>query len=104
MIGVIAAGGRTEKPILKAGNNYHKYKVKRKIWPRVRGVTMNPVDHKYGGGNHQHIGRPSTTSRFAPAGQKVFLPIFTILTSLNRLVLLPLEEQVKLEEVDKIKT
>ena len=32
---------------------------------------MNPVDHKYGGGNHQHIGRPSTTSRFAPAGQKV---------------------------------
>ena len=71
MIGVIAAGGRTEKPILKAGNNYHKYKVKRKIWPRVRGVTMNPVDHKYGGGNHQHIGRPSTTSRFAPAGQKV---------------------------------
>jgi large subunit ribosomal protein L8e len=34
---------------------------------------MNPVDHPHGGGNHQHIGKPSTRSRFAPAGQKVGL-------------------------------
>jgi large subunit ribosomal protein L8e len=41
------------------------------MWPRVRGVTMNPVDHPHGGGNHKHIGHPGTVSRFAPPGQKV---------------------------------
>lgn len=34
---------------------------------------MNPVDHPHGGGNHKHIGKPSTISRFASAGQKVGL-------------------------------
>merc|ERR1712100_831442 len=32
------------KPILKAGNNFHKYRVKRNCWPKVRGVAMNPVE------------------------------------------------------------
>lgn len=74
MIGVVAGGGRTEKPVLKAGNAYWRAKAKgRKRWPTVRGVTMNPVDHPHGGGNHQHIGHPSTVSRFCPAGQKVGL-------------------------------
>jgi len=74
MIGVIAGGGRTEKPILKAGTQYFKYKAKgRALWPIVRGVAMNPVDHPHGGGNHQHIGHPSTVSRYAPPGQKVGL-------------------------------
>ena len=39
--GVVAGGGRIDKPILKAGRAYHKYKVKRNCWPRVRGVAMN---------------------------------------------------------------
>ncbi|KAK6590474.1 60S ribosomal s L8 L2 [Cryptosporidium xiaoi] len=73
IIGIVAAGGRIDKPVLKAGNNYHKYKVKRNCWPKVRGVSMNPVDHPHGGGNHQHIGHPSTVSRNAPPGQKVGL-------------------------------
>jgi hypothetical protein len=30
---------------------------KRHEWPRVRGVAMNPVEHPFGGGNHQHIGK-----------------------------------------------
>ena len=51
MIGLIAGGGRTDKPILKAGRAYHKYRVKRNEWPKVRGVAMNPVDHPHGGGN-----------------------------------------------------
>jgi large subunit ribosomal protein L8e len=52
MIGVVAAGGRTDKPILKAGNAYHKHHAKgRGVWPRIRGVAMNPVDHPHGGGN-----------------------------------------------------
>ncbi|KAG5551793.1 hypothetical protein RHGRI_010022 [Rhododendron griersonianum] len=73
MIGQVAGGGRTEKPLLKAGNAYHKYRVKRNCWPKVRGVAMNPVEHPFGGGNHQHIGHASTVRRDAPPGQKVGL-------------------------------
>lgn len=73
MIGLVAGGGRTEKPLLKAGRAYHKYRVKRNCWPKTRGVAMNPVDHPHGGGNHQHVGHPTTVSRFAPPGQKVGL-------------------------------
>lgn len=72
-IGIVAGGGRIDKPILKAGRAYHKYKAKRNSWPKTRGVAMNPVDHPHGGGNHQHIGHASTVSRFAPPGQKVGL-------------------------------
>ena len=42
-------------------------------WPRTRGVAMNPVDHPHGGGNHQHIGGPSTIARSAVSGQKAGL-------------------------------
>lgn len=73
MIGVIAGGGRPDKPMLKAGRAFHKYNVKRNNWPVVRGVAMNPVEHPFGGGNHQHIGHASTTARWGVPGQKVGL-------------------------------
>lgn len=73
MVGIIAGGGRIDKPILKAGRAYHKYKAKRNCWPKVRGVAMNPVEHPHGGGNHQHIGKASTVRRDASAGKKVGL-------------------------------
>lgn len=72
-VGIVAGGGRIDKPIMKASRAYYKYKAKRNCWPKVRGVAMNPVDHPHGGGNHQHIGHASTVSRFAPPGQKVGL-------------------------------
>ena len=34
---------------------------------------MNPVEHPHGGGNHQHVGHPTTMARNAPPGQKVGL-------------------------------
>jgi large subunit ribosomal protein L8e len=71
LAGLVAGGGRIDKPLLKAGRAYHKYKAKRNCWPRVRGVAMNPVEHPHGGGNHQHIGKASTVSRFKSAGRKV---------------------------------
>lgn len=71
MVGLVAGGGRTDKPILKAGRAFHKYRAKRNEWPRVRGVAMNPVDHPHGGGNQQHMGKPGTVSRYLPAGAKV---------------------------------
>lgn len=70
MIGIVAGGGRTDKPLLKASRAKLKYAVKRNSWPRTRGVAMNPVDHPHGGGNHQHIGKASTISRYASQGQK----------------------------------
>jgi len=73
MVGIVAGGGRIDKPILKAGRAYFKYKAKRNAWPVVRGVCMNPVEHPHGGGNHQHIGKASTVKRGASAGKKVGL-------------------------------
>lgn len=73
VIGVVAGGGRVDKPLLKAGASHHKNKVKNKAWPRVRGVAKNPVEHPHGGGNHQHIGHPSTVGRNYTPGQKVGL-------------------------------
>ena len=73
VIGIVAGGGRIDKPMLKAGRAFYKYRVKRNSWPKNRGVAMNPVDHPHGGGNHQHIGAPSTIGSRAVAGQKVGL-------------------------------
>merc|ERR1711865_518334 len=69
-IGVVAGGGRTDKPLLKAGNAFHKYASKRNCWPKIRGVAKNPVEHPHGGGNHQHIGMPSTVAKDRPSGRK----------------------------------
>jgi large subunit ribosomal protein L2 len=70
-IGVVAGGGRTEKPHVKAGKKYHKMKARGTKWPNVRGVAMNAVDHPFGGGGRQHPGRPKSVSRNAPPGRKV---------------------------------
>ncbi|MCS7099425.1 MAG: 50S ribosomal protein L2, partial [Sulfolobales archaeon] len=70
-VGVPAGSGRLEKPLLKAGAAYHKWRVKARKWPRVRGVAMNPVSHPHGGGSHQSVSRSSTVSRNAPPGRKV---------------------------------
>merc|ERR1711972_311281 len=72
-IGIVAGGGRIDKPLLKAGRAFHKYKAERNSWPKVRGVAMNPVEHPHGGGNHQHIGKASTVKRGTSAGRKVGL-------------------------------
>ncbi|MHA1595289.1 MAG: 50S ribosomal protein L2 [Candidatus Baldrarchaeia archaeon] len=70
-IGVVAGGGRTEKPFVKAGKVYHLSKAKSWKWPVVRGVAMNPVAHPHGGGSHQSPRKPTTVSRNAPPGRKV---------------------------------
>ncbi|CQH60257.1 50S ribosomal protein L2 [Halobacterium hubeiense] len=70
-IGVVAGGGRTDKPFVKAGNKHHKMKTRGGKWPIVRGVAMNAVDHPFGGGGRQHPGRPKSVSRNAPPGRKV---------------------------------
>ncbi|MFC6975775.1 50S ribosomal protein L2 [Halomicroarcula sp. GCM10025709] len=70
-VGVVAGGGRTDKPMVKAGNKYHKMKARGTKWPNVRGVAMNAVDHPFGGGGRQHPGKPKSVSRDTPPGRKV---------------------------------
>ncbi|UCE73471.1 MAG: 50S ribosomal protein L2 [Methanomassiliicoccales archaeon] len=69
-IGIVAGGGHKEKPLAKAGKRHHVYRSKPKRFPIVKGVSMNPVNHPHGGGNHPHVGRPSTVSKHAPPGKK----------------------------------
>jgi large subunit ribosomal protein L2 len=63
VIGVIAGGGRIEKPFIKAGakEKYMRAHSKLARWPRVKGVAMNAVDHPLGG-KHRKKGKPTTIS------------------------------------------
>lgn len=70
-VGIVAGGGRPEKPFLKAGAVWHHTRGKARKWPVVRGAAMVAASHPHGGGSHQSPGRPSTVSRHAPPGRKV---------------------------------
>lgn len=67
-IGVASGGGRTEKPLVKAGHGKWKWKARNKHWPKVRGSAMSAYDHPYGG---RSFGTPTPVARTAPPGQKV---------------------------------
>lgn len=70
-IGIIAGGGRLEKPFLKAGTRYKKMRAKNKLYPQVCGISMNAVDHPFGGKGSHTKGRPTQSPRNAPPGRKV---------------------------------
>lgn len=70
-IGSVAGSGARDSPVLKAGNSVNFYRSKAKRPISVRGVAMNAINHPHGGGNHQHVGGPSTVARGAPPGKKV---------------------------------
>jgi large subunit ribosomal protein L2 len=75
IVGIIAGGGRTEKPFLKAGKAFafHKAKGKMGAYPKVSGVAMNHHVHPYGGSQHKAPKMPKTVSRNAPPGAKIGL-------------------------------
>ena len=70
-IGVVAGSGRTEKPFLKAGTRYKKMRARNKLYPHVCGISMNAVDHPFGGKCSHIKGRPTQAPRSAPPGRKV---------------------------------
>lgn len=70
-IGIVAGGGRKDKPFVKAGNKYHEMKKKNKLYPRVNGVAMNAVDHPFGGSSTANKGKPTIAPKNAPPGRKV---------------------------------
>lgn len=68
-VGIVAGGGRLDKPIVKAGIKHKVMKAKGKLYPITSGTAMNPVDHPFGGKTKPGI--PKTVSRHAPPGAKV---------------------------------
>ncbi|MEM4358881.1 MAG: 50S ribosomal protein L2 [Candidatus Caldarchaeum sp.] len=73
VVGVVAGGGRNEKPFLKAGAKHYLMRARHRYWPKSRGVAMVPAVHPFGGGSHKRIGRPETVKRTTPPGRKVGL-------------------------------
>lgn len=72
-IGIVAAGGRVNKPFLKAGARRYWMMNKHTIWPKVKGNKMPACDHPFGGGRHRSPHKPTTTARNTPPGRKVGL-------------------------------
>lgn len=70
-VGVVAGGGRPEKPFMKAGKLHHKRKSRNKLYPKVSGVAMNSLSHPFGGTKSSHKGRPTIAPKNAPPGRKV---------------------------------
>ena len=71
-VGVVAGGGRTEKPFLKAGEKFHLMKAKGHKYPRTRGRAMVAAVHPYGS-SKKSARKGTTVSHGAPPGQKVGL-------------------------------
>ncbi len=69
-LGMVAGGGMAEQPLVKAGKSHYMMHATNRMWPVIRGVKSNPVDHPFGGKQH-HKGKSSMTSRNAPPGRKV---------------------------------
>lgn len=70
-IGVIAGGGRMEKPVLKAGTMYHEMRKRNKLYPQVSANAMNAVDHPFGNSRSARKAKNVPVSRNAPPGRKV---------------------------------
>jgi large subunit ribosomal protein L2 len=71
-VGVVAGGGRTEKPFLKAGEVFHLMRAKGHKYPRTRGRAMVAAAHPYGS-SKRSARKGTTVSHGAPPGQKVGL-------------------------------
>jgi len=71
MIGTLAGGGVGDRPFMRAGVKWRRFRSKGHKYPIVRGVAQAAYQHPHGGGRHQHVGQSSTVSRNAPPGAKV---------------------------------
>ncbi len=69
-LGIVAGGGRGERPLMTAGAAHYKYHARNRYWPQLRGVHMAAYCHPHGGKQH-HVGKPTTVARGTPPGGKV---------------------------------
>jgi len=72
-VGIVAGGGRMDKPFTKAGEKFYLMKAKGRIYPQSKGISMIAASHPHGGGRHRHVGKPTTVARSTPPGRKVGL-------------------------------
>src|SRR3989344_1836292 len=70
-IGVVAGGGRTEKPFLTAGAKHYHMKARNKLWPIMAGNAQNAVDHPFGNSRASRKSKARPVPRNAPPGRKV---------------------------------
>ena len=70
-IGVVAGGGRVDKPFLKAGKKFHAMRAKNKLYPSVSGSAMNAVDHPFGNKRTSRKSKAKPVPHNAPPGRKV---------------------------------
>ncbi len=70
-VGVISAGGRLEKPMLKAGVKHFRKRMTNKRWPNPSAAAQNAVDHPYGNKRTSRKAKNKSVSHFAPPGRKV---------------------------------
>lgn len=70
-IGIVAGGGRLEKPILRAGTMFHKMKAKNKLWPIMSGSAQNAVDHPFGNKRTSRKSKAKPAPHNAPPGRNV---------------------------------
>ena len=72
-IGVVAAGGRTDKPWVKAGNKAIAMRARNKQYPKTSAIKKNAVDHPFGSGRGKNMGKSGIAPRWAPPGRNVGL-------------------------------
>ena len=70
-IGVVAGGGRLEKPMLKAGVKHFRKRMQNKRWPNPSAAAQNAVDHPFGNKRTSRKAKNKAVGHSAPPGRKV---------------------------------
>ena len=70
-IGVVAGGGRVDKPFLKAGKKFYAMKARNKYWPIVSASAMNAVAHPFGNKRTARKSKSKPAPKNAPPGRRV---------------------------------
>ncbi|MEM4247659.1 MAG: 50S ribosomal protein L2 [Candidatus Nanoarchaeia archaeon] len=73
IVGIVAGGGRVEKPWVKGGKHNIARRARNKLHPRVSGVAKNAIDHPFGGTHRRSLGIPMATRKGTPPGRKIGL-------------------------------
>jgi len=70
-IGMVAGGGRVDKPFLKAGKKFFAMKARNKYWPSVSASAMNAVAHPFGNKRSLRKSKAKPAPKNAPPGRRV---------------------------------
>lgn len=70
-IGIASGGGRTEKPLLKAGTAWLKSRAKNRRYPIIGGTSQNAVSHPFGNKRSLRKSKARPAPKNAPPGRNV---------------------------------